>query len=98
MLFAEFSFKELTSWNEKSMLCTLTIKMQKVTFQKIPCDKSKHNSLLVQVKNYIISVRFLFCSTSLACMLLFLSNTQASNFVVVRKKFWWIIMFCLPVN
>ena len=41
MLFAEFSFKELTSWNEKSMLCTLTIKMPKVTFQKIPCDKSK---------------------------------------------------------
>ena len=87
MLFAEFSFKELTSWNEKSMLCTLTIKMPKVTFQKIPCDKSKHNSLLVQVKNYIISVRFLFCSTSLACMLLFLSNTQASNYVVARKKF-----------
>ena len=50
MLFAEFSFKELPSWNEKSMLCTLTIKMPKITFQNIPCGKSKHYSLLVQVE------------------------------------------------
>lgn len=54
-----------------------------MAFHKIFCDESMRNSLLVQVKNCIFS----FNSHEASLENTFLSNTHATNYVVVRAKF-----------